>query len=307
MTNIDDLTVELSNAINSDNPNYINLLDIHNRVNSLKINTIILKMNEYINQSNTILIFNSLPLYINYILSLLDGNYPSIKKKIKQIEELFNLLNLYNIHPLIIQPLIINIIYSIYISDICSNPDIINNELISLLQSIKNNIELIFSSFTNIFDEIDNTFNIIEDNIGYNKIANLSYNQHNKLFNDIQSNDQDSNNILKLNIMIIQIEHQIYDDIDKYKDKYLDINSILDKEDNILKNKLKLDKDIYDDLKPIYNKFININHNYITRFECFENMQNIDFQKFFEKNIIYYWIEYISYLNNNIIQKIFKK
>jgi len=299
--NIDDLSKELSNINQSDKPNYDTILDIHTRIISLKINTIITKMNNFINESNTKLLFDKLPLHFNYIFSLLDGNYPSIKKKVKQIEEIINKIDLSYVHPLIMQPLIVNIIYSIYISDICSNPDIVNNDLILSIQSIQTNIELIFSSFNNIFTDIDDLFNDIEDKIGYNKIANLSHDTHDKLFNELISKDH----ISKLNIMIIQIEHYTHYDMNEID--HLDINSKLDDDTSILKNKLELDLIKYKDLKILYEYSINRNYNNLTKFGCFEDTKSINIKKYLEKNMIYYWIDCISFLNNNIIQKMFKK
>jgi hypothetical protein len=239
------------------------LYEQHIQLNSLKINKIKNLMNELNNKS-----------YIDYLYDLLEQSYPIIKDKKNIIMEILLDINKYDIHPMIIQQIFSNFIYSCHIDNIQS----LDQDYITLLSNITNEVEIAMSIFYNIFEEIDQEFINIENEIGYNELCNLTLDEFNRLLDDEIKKEFNQKNIL--NMMLVQIDKMIPNDI------LDDIN------DNI-----------YETIKQRYIEMSTSIYKSLKRFHPFNKIDEIDILKLLEKHFIYYWIEYITKLNMNLIQE----
>jgi len=239
------------------------LYEQHIQLNSLKINKIKTLMNELNNKS-----------YIDYLYDLLEQSYPIIKDKKNIIMEILLDINKYDIHPMIIQQIFSNFIYSCHIDNIQS----LDQYYITLLSNITNEVEIAMSIFYNIFEEIDQEFITIENEIGYNELCNLTLDEFNKLLDDEVKKEFNQKNIL--NMMLVQIDKMIPNDI----------------LDNINDN-------IYETIKQRYIEMSTSIYKSLKRFHPFNKIDEIDILKLLEKHFIYYWIEYITKLNMNLIQE----
>lgn len=235
----------------------------HVQSNSLKINKIKTLMSELNNKS-----------YIEYLYDLLEQSYPIIKDKKDSIMEILLDINKYDIHPMIIQQIFSNFIYTCHINNIQS----LDQDYITLLSNISNEVEIAMSVFYNIFEEIDQEFLNIENEIGYNELCNLTLSEFNKLLDDEIKKEFNQKNIL--NMMLVQLDKMIPNDI---------------LED--------IDNDIYETIKKRYIEMSIGNYRSLKRFHPFNKIDEIDILKLLEKHFIYYWIEYMTKLNMNTIQE----
>ena len=312
---LENLQQTLDNLINklTDHTTYKDIHEIHTQINLLKINTIKNEMNIIIEKGSWILEYDDLPPCLNYLLSVFTLTIPIIKPYIDQIKKIILYIDKFSIHPYILQPLFANIIYSIYISEISSNPNLLNNDIIRTITEIQTNIELTMSVFENIFNDIDNKFKNAEDFIGYNNMSILDEHIQMNILQKIIHSKSEQNNLenklKKIHSLIIQIEHMTHNDIinniDEFNDKYnrsLNTDNLTDS----LKNKLSSDYELLCSFKTDYEQYVLTNYNNLIKYNAFNNINNIDINKFMEKDIIYYWLDHIAFLNGKIFDKMFK-
>jgi hypothetical protein len=327
MTNISDKTI-LYNQL------YKNFIDMDKK----KINEIKLQMNTHICNSSSYISKYNLPIYLDYILDTLCKSFPQLNKNLPDIIKLLDYIDKINIHPLIFQSLIINIIHSSYINEIIiiknSTTDLTNNFDHSILINISTDVSMLFSQFDKIFNDIDKKYLIEELNIGYNNMSSYDEKKFNDIFNNIainQYNNQNQNIDYKLilNSFIIYIERVTQINIENYiKTINVDVDDILTLNETILGLELDLDSDLESDLKlnisnkfnykftfdnnllnkltKVYNNFLKNNYIQIKFFDIFEDINILNNIDELNKNILYFWIDYIAIINNSLFEKLLK-
>ena len=159
------------------------ILKTFNNINNSKIISLKSKMNDlirnYIDNNEQIkdkLIYNKLPYYLNYILSLLSVSYPFINSYVDNIIEQLLLIDSFHIHPSILQ---------LYITNIINNLCIDNINILKSVANIYIEIELILSIFSDLFDLIDVEYIDVENIIGFNKLNELDSVTFNNIFNNV--------------------------------------------------------------------------------------------------------------------------
>jgi len=240
-------------------------------------------------------IFNDLPPYLDYTLYMLNKSFKILNKYNNQIIELLILVDKQDIHPSIFQSLYANIIFSIYIIEFSVNPQLISNQV--YLESITNiypEIDILISIFNDIFINVDEQYKSDEAKLCYNSMNSLSNNDFLELIDNVE-NIVD-NNIKILNTLIIQIEHLTQQNIIEYL-------ATLDNE-KVIDSSLSSDKILYDKITNEFNQNMINNYRYITKFETFNKIKNIDILKFEQKNSIYFWIDHIAFINSNRLKSI---
>lgn len=255
----------------NNNSSFASILETSIEINKKKIN----KMKANIN--------------INEILSLLSKSY-SIEDYRKEINELLTLVNKYDIHILILQPLLMNILYGCYF-----------NKINNTITFIKVDLEMLFSSYYNMLDEIDKEFKLADDFLGYNSLSKLDDKELKPMINYLLESSYVSDeitledNILKLNLMIIQIERIVHDDMNILFDS-LEIPEHIE-------NKLIYDLELFNKLKKYYDKFVMITYNRIKLVNPIYKDIEIDILKLIDKNLIYYWLDYTNKINAKKLNK----
>lgn len=318
----DNLNIEFDINQLSDSSNYNQIFMYQNQFNSIKINYIKLLLNNHI-QSLTTDILNysdsNLPLYLNYLLSIFSISFPHIRTHIKLIIQSLKNINKYPIHPMIFQSAFINLIHSSYICYLYLNPNSrIDNNIIERIASIQNEVEIGMSIFINIFKLVDDKYINIENFFGMNNLIQLPISDFNIKFEQIMNDDSLhnesnlTNNLIKLNTIIIHIEHMTEYNMNELLSKINnDITLILDTDSelniNLLTSKFNMDLNILSQINHVYTSAIKSNYSYLKRFEQLSNFNDIDILLHSEKNLIYYWIDYIANINRKIFDKIFKK
>lgn len=226
---------------------------------------------------------------LNEILGLLSKSY-SIDDNRKYINEILTLVNSYDIHILILQPLLMNILYGCYF-----------NKIDNIISFIKVDLEMLFSSYYNMLDEVDKEFKLAEDFIGYNSLSKMDDKELKPMINYLLESSYVSDeitledNILKLNLMIIQIERIVHDDMNILFDS-LEIPEHID-------NKLIYDLELFNKLKKYYDKFVVLTYNRIKLINPIYKNIEIDVLKLIDKNLVYYWLDYISKINAKKLNK----
>jgi len=290
----------------NNNSSYDELFNVLIESNNNKIEKIKTEMNKHIIDLGYEIRYNELQPYLDYTLNLLTSSFPLIKKYHQKIIPILSLVNRYNIHPSIIQSLYANILFSIYIIEISLNKDIITdaNNLDSI-NNIYNEIELMMSIFNDIFINIDIEYKLADDKLCYNSISSFSHVDFTDLIeninNDIFKDNILDNNLLKLNTLLVNIEHLVQVEMNEYLINLEQINN-----DEIFNNKLEKDLLLFEILKAEYNKYFTDNYKYMVRYENYKNILNLDIMKFEEKNCIYYWIDHIAFNNGIILDKLLK-
>ena len=227
---------------------------------------------------------------INEILGLLNKSYTRMKDYTNNINDILNLINGYDIHPYILQPLLVNILYGCYLN----NKD-------NTIYYIQVDMDLIFASFCNIFKEIDEEFKLTEDFIGYHRISKMNDKELDTLINTLMISYYSSDeillddNICKINLMIVQIERIVHENINILLESFEIPNSI--------ENKLEYDLKLFNELKVYYDKFVLTTYNKIKNINPIYKNINIDILKFVNKNLIYYWLDHINKINNKFLKK----
>ena len=279
----------------SNDSSYIDIYNELVNINKEKNQLIKTKMNTLVNKLNFNRINLNLPIYLDYLLHMLKTSFPLIDPYKETIINTSLLIDKYDIHPYIYNSLFANILFSIYINEILSNPTIISNhEYLESISNIYNEIEMIFSIFNEIFIICDTEYKLLEEKMCYNEINGLSKNE---FINYIDNIDKIDNNIIILNIMIIQIERLTQQNMNNY---------LLEFKYNNSDNKLENDLLSFNIILTEFNKNILDNYKYITKFESFNKLINIDLLKFEEKNSIYYWIDHIAYINGKLLDHLLK-
>jgi hypothetical protein len=227
---------------------------------------------------------------INYILSLLSKSYPIIDNYRENITNILKLVNNYDIHVYILQPLFINILYSCHINNI--NSSIIN---------IQSDVEMIFSSYNKLFEDIDKEFKLAEDFLRYNNLSKLDDNELKPIINYLLESSYISDeitledNILKLHLMIIQIEKIVHNDMTILLESFEIPEHI--------ENKLEYDIKLFDEFKKYNDNFILTTYNKIKLINPIYKDININILSLISKNLIYYWLDFVSKINNKFLNK----
>ncbi len=278
-----------------------NIFQILTNLNITKIKLVKSKMNDLILKLDYKQSFNDLPPYLDYTLYLLNKSYKILNKYNNKIIQILLMIDKYDIHPSIIQSLYTNIIFSVYIDEILNQQLKTNQTIIESISNIYTEIDIIMSIFNDIFISVDTEYKMNEDKLCYNSISSLKdvdfLSLIDNLDNDIFKSILDKNIVL-LNTMIIKVEHLTQDIMNTYLIKLnLEKSSNSKLDDDLLLSKLIIDE---------FNTQIINNYKYITRFETYNNMANIDILSFEQKNFIYYWIDYIALKNKETLELIFK-
>jgi len=270
----------------------------HLKINYIKhlMNKLILNKNNQGNSHNEMSNTNGIQHYVKYILNMLLKSFPIIKTYTNDIISIFNIVDKYNIHPNILHPLLINILYSIYIFETKKNINLINNqEIIQQIQNIIMEVGMCLSIFDEVINNADIIFNNIENIIGYNSISLMSQKDFNVKMNEFMENIEEEkstlrSNYLKLNMFITYIDHTT-------ENSMRDTMKLLDNKINNFDD----EKHLFDEMLNQF-KIINMANYYHTKkYNKFSNI-DIDIMKLNERNILYYWIDYISDINMSIIK-----
>ena len=282
----------------TDNSNYSTIYDILVNLNIEKINLIKVSMNDYVDNLDYCPKYNKLNNYSDYILSLLTKSFPILLKYHKNIISLFLIIDKTIIHPSIYQTLLPNILSSVYINELVLNPDLkYNIEFISSIGNIYSEIEIIMSIFNDIFLNIDKHFKTNETIMLYNVINILPFSEFEEL-SEIIYDDILNNRIIKLNIMIIKIEKLTQDNMNEYFIEYGNEHKYNDK--------LEYDLLLFDKIGTEHINIIKNSYNYIKKYEIYANLNNLDILTFLKKNSIYFWIDFVAFINGQILDKILK-
>jgi hypothetical protein len=271
------------------------LVDTNNeKINKLKTN-----MNNYIDSLNYKNTYNILPKYGDYILYLLTKSFPVLNKYHKQIIQILLLIDSINIHPGIYQTLLVNILFSVFVCELSINPEYKKNqEFIDMVANVYNEIEIIMSMFNEIFIKIDIEYKDRESVLLYEIINSLSHSEFENLSETISDDTELDDKIIKLNVLIIQIEKLTQNNMNEF---FIQIDSNYD-----CSNKLEYDLSIYDMIIKEYNENIVKNYKYMIKFITYKNVEEIDILQFTNKNIVYYWIDYIAHINGKILDNLLK-
>lgn len=282
----------------SDDSNYNSIFKVLVDLNIEKINLIKISMNSYVNNLDYKKKENKLNEYSDYILSLLMKSFSILYRYEEQIIALLVLIDKAVIYPSIYQTLLINIVFSVYINELVLNPDLkYNIEFISSISNIYKEIEIIISIFNHIFIEIDKQFNTKETIMLYNEINSLPFSEFGEL-SEIDNDEILNDKIIKLNIMIIKIERFTQDNMNEYFIEYGN--------EHKFNNKLEYDLLLFNKIIIEYTNNINNNYTYILKFLIYKNLNNLDILMFLEKNSIYHWIDYIAFINGQILDNLLK-
>jgi len=294
----------MTDSLNNDS-SYDDIFYILTDLNITKIKLIKFKMNDLIDNMNHNKKYNNLPPYLDYILYMLSISFTILNKYSDGIIQILLLVDNYDIHPSIFQSVFANIIFSIYIEEMTINPQMIYNE--QYLESITNiysEIEILMSIFNNIFIDVDEQYKHFEVKLCYNSINSLSNIDFLELLdninNDIFKQNILDNKILILNTMIVQIEHQTQQSMN---DEYF-IHTTT--EQSFTNNRLNCDLLLFNKIKSEYNTHIINNYNYMTKFEIYNKITDIDILKFEQKNSIYFWINNIGVINGKVLDSMLK-
>ena len=160
------------------------------------------------------------------------------------------------------------------------------------------------SIFNDICINVDDQYKNNEVKLCYNSINSLSHIDFLELIdnikNDIFKQNKLDNNILILNTMIVQIEHQVQQNMNEY---FIQINNDI----LLTKNRLKSDLLLFDKIISEFNKYVMNNYNFMIKFETYNKITDINILKFEQKNSIYFWINNIAFINSKILDSILKK
>ena len=292
----------------------VELFKIYCDIHNLKINFIKNEMNELAKKQILNSKFNILSPYLNYILNVLVISYPNINKYIDQIIQQLILFDQYIIHPLILNPLLVNLIHNSYINDLITNPELKTNEkYIQNISNIYTDVEIAMSISNDIWNISDQKFANIESLIDYNNINMLDNDEFKKIFHDIINNDIKYSkinlkyNLLKLNVYITHIDHMTQYNSNEFFDDQIKKLSNLN-----LSNLSKFDQDLkyFYDIQSHFK--VNIKHNqdhlklYSEVYGVLSDIAIDNLLDFSEKNILYLWIDNMSSINGVILDKIFK-
>ena len=295
MADIVNETTNILNEKSSYNDIYKLLVD----TNIEKINLIKNKMNTYVDTLDYENTYNILPINIDYILHLITKSFPILNKYHKQIIPILLLINSINIHPSIYQSLLPNILYSVYIIELSNNPEYKKSkEFLNSIGNIYNEIEIIMSIFNNIFTSIDTEYKDKESFLLYGIVGVLSNSEIDNLSESISDDTKLDDKILNLSVMINKIEKLTHCNMNEFFINMEDDYDCL--------NKLEYDLILHDKIIKEFNENIVNNYKYMSKFINYKNINNIDILQFTNKNVIYYWIDYIAIINGKIIDKILK-
>lgn len=294
---------------------YNEILNKHIELNKIKILYIKHHINKYVDDNHLTKFYDNnetVPPYLNYLLSVYTKSFPQITKHLNKYIPLIQKIDNITIHPMIFQIVFINLIHSIYIYELCSDPsNVLTKSNIEKISNIQFEVELGISIFFEIFEKTDSIFKQNEDFFGYNAISSLSYIDYNQRFNNIlyknhlTTNNKLQNKLTELNFLLTHIEHLTEHNINEtfsnadYENKCLNLSSeyITNKFDNELK--------LLDNMTEQYLDSYMSNYSYVKKFNIFSNI-NIDPTEFIKKNVLYFWTNYCSTLNGHIFDLIFK-
>jgi len=286
----------------TDNSTYDEIYKILIDTNHEKVNIIIQNLNDHIKQDYTS--NYDLPLYLDYILHLLTKTYPILTNYHQNIINMLNITKEYIIHPQIYQSLFANILFSVYICELSKKDGLISNkEFIESIQYIYYEIDIIFDIFNKIFIDADIEFKQTDEKLVYNMLSMLNRKELNDILDSINSMDKFDNledKLLLLSSLIIQVENSVKQSMNEYF-------SQADYQYNQIDNKFDFDIYILNNILDVFNKQNIDCLKYHCRFEQYINMHDIDILQFEKKNVLYFWIDYIGFINGKIIDKILKK
>lgn len=223
-------------------------------------------------------------------------SYPIIENNINDIIEQLTLIDKYNIHPAILQLFVTNFIHNSCINEIINNN---NKKIINSISDINSEIELIFSIFNDVFNEIDSEYKDVEELIGFNKLSNLDHDSFVNTLNETIMNDN-NDNLYKINLFLISINHNSHNFCDDYYEN-------MKKDISNITNKYDFDMKLFNDLNQQYKSDILISFNDLKLYNCFANMSiNIsDVISATDKFIFYFWIDIISQINKKFFDNHF--
>jgi hypothetical protein len=267
-----------------------------------KLNEICPDMNENHDES-----LNSLPNYLKYVLSLLIGSHPIIKKYLIQIVDILNYIHNLNVHPSIIKTVLINLIQSCYIDNLINTSDIDINSI----NQTPYDVDMAISYFDTQIDIVDRMYIKYEHMIGYNEINMLNYDKFNEhLYYVINNRSKIENVSDKFNILstyISYIDHELFNEavylLEKKYDKADEIhNEIISKNKNIF----DFSKELLNELDTVYDQIVDkLKHCY--RHEIFRDIDIIDQFKIDKFKHIYFWIDFNAQIINYLIHKLLSK
>lgn len=276
-------------------------------INKQKINCLKDKLNEICPDTEYDEQLNILPKYLKYVLLLLIGSHPIIKKYITQIAETLNYIHNLNVHPSIIKTILINLIQSCYIDNLINTSDID----IDLINQIPYDIDIAISHFDTQIVIVDRMYFDYELMIGYNEINMLNYDKFNEhLFNVINNRSKIENISDKFEILstfISYIDHELFNEIvyllEKKYDKADEIhNEITSKKINMF----DFSKRLLDELDTIYDQTID-KLKCCYKHDIFLDIDIIDQFKIDKFKHIYFWIDFHAQIINFLIHKLLSK
>jgi hypothetical protein len=299
-------------------PDYQNMFDTWDNLTIQKASDIKNKMNAFVQLTTSYEKKYNLPIYLDYILQNVIKSFPIVKHNATQLDQLDQIIQLLNnidqlnLHPYIYQSVIINIIHSVYVDVVKSfnsvnstNTEFVDSIDISDLNKVNPEISLLFEQFNDIFNEVDEKYFEKEQLIGYNEITSLPDTEFNQLFSSIamsllpNANVKTNPNLL-LNIFIVQIQRQSQV-LTEHKMK--NSNEIIS---NDAQKKLSLDNSLYDHVFRIYLDSLQQSNLQIKFFEIFDDIAISDLQLKLCKYAIYFWIDYVSIINNSLFELLLK-
>lgn len=269
---------------------YQQLFNVHINNNELKIKYIKTKMNDQVGNIN------------NFLIDKIITYYQFIKTDTENLNKLINIVNQYNIHPLILKNLLYTLVHSCFIIKL--NNDIslrTNDQFTNLMLDIVPNIDIIFSIFDPIFDEADIKFKEIDELIGYNKINDIDKYELNNLYCTITNitcntyiTKSDSLNIFLKHLQDIINQDIINDDIMNFtENKFKKLNNLNDI--------INIYHAFIDKYKLLINEYYNLEKQRIKELEL---IGIDDINKLLLKDSIYQWILLIQLHNNYWCKKL---
>ena len=278
----------------NDNSTFEQIFNVLVETNILKIKQIKSKMNTLIEHKKYQQKYNDLEPFLDYTLYMLVKSYPILNKYIDNIIKILLIINRYLIHPSIYQLLFSNIIFSIYITEIKLNKELLKDKLIiESISSIYNEVEILLSIFNDIFQSVDTEYLVIEEKLYYNYISGLTNIEFLEYSEKIDYTHTDLISKIKiLNIFLIEIDHLTQIEFNDFISKNFssDISTL---NDNILNQFLN-----------VFNNITLANYNYNIKYEKYNKINLIDILIYQEKNSIYYWIDKIAIINSKILNEL---
>jgi hypothetical protein len=243
---------------------------------------------------------------------MLVTSYPIIEKYANKIIFALKIVDKHNIHPAILQQLYSNLIHNAYIISFTEDNNKINDKNFVIgLTDINADIEIIFSVFLEIYRTADEKFIKVESLLGFNNMSASSSNEFDKLSIEFMDKDcvtfvsNPTNNSLKLNILLININHGVEYAMNEYSSSICD--SVKKNDSSVLTHKYDADIDTIFKFNALYEKLIKSQYESLRRFGIFNDINIVNIIDLLGKNILYYWIDTIASLNGIILDSLLKR